>query len=42
MKKKKQNMFYVEIPKAGEYKPFVNRKQNWNIIDEHVKSKKKK
>jgi len=41
-KKKQQHMFYVDIPKAGEYKPFVTKKERDKIIRDYLKGKKRK
>jgi len=41
-KKKKQSIFYADVPKAGKYKPFVTKAQTMKIAREYVKSKKKK
>ena len=40
--KRKQLTILVDIPKKGEIKPFITKKQRYKIINEHLKSKGKK
>ena len=41
-KRKGQNMFYIDVPRHGEYKPFVTKSKRLEIIEEHLAKSGKK